>query len=84
MNANDVLNDLKYIRAMIDTIIRLLEARPQKADIMEDVCKMVHDGEEPPCSNQSTSCNWSGLRVCDFDKLLDKYLPNTIWDVWED
>ena len=40
-------------------------------ELKMNVCSFVHCKEEIPCPNQITSCLWSKVRVCDFNRIID-------------
>lgn len=40
--------------------------------LKEAVCNFVHEEDDyVPCPNQITSCLWSKVRVCDFNRIID-------------
>ena len=45
-----------------------------KHRLMYQVCKEVHGGSEPPCTNQTASCMNIKLKVCDFNRIVDQII----------
>lgn len=69
---------LGLIESYIDDIKELPTAQPEPCEdaisrqaARHALCKAVHKGEDIPCENQTTSCLWTGTRVCDFEREID-------------